>query len=106
MNPNPLARNPLARNPRVPAATAAIKGWTRTALGIGSEVVIFVNELACSQPDCPPRETVVLILPAGVAPRRLSIHKAIVDVCEHDVVQACLLEAEILQAKGGNGAAE
>lgn len=91
--------NPLARNPRIPAATAAIKNWTRTALGIGGETAISINELACSEPDCPPQETVVLILKSGAPAMRLSIHKAIVDICEQDIVDVCKQGAETLVPK-------
>lgn len=94
-----LSLNPLARNPRIPAATAAIKNWTRTALGIGDETAISVNELACSEPDCPPQETVVLILRSGSPAMRLSIHKAIIDICERDVADACKQGVEPLEPK-------
>lgn len=99
LNLNPLDRNPLSRNPRIPEATAAIKGWTRAAMRIGDEVVVSVNELSCSKPDCPPKETVVLLLPSGAAPSRISIHKAILDICERDVVEACRHGVEILEAR-------
>ena len=94
--------NPLGRNPLIPAATAAIKGWTREAFGFNDDVVVSVNELSCSEPGCPPRETVVLMLPPGIPPTRLSIHKAVVDVCEQDVIDARLRGVEAVQAKGGD----
>ncbi|WP_156953424.1 hypothetical protein [Afifella pfennigii] len=105
LNLNPLQRNPLGRNPRIPAATAAIKDWTRTALRLEDEAVISVNELSCSKPDCPPRETVVLILRSGAPATRISIHKAIVDICERDVIDASLNRADTLHAKGPSDAA-
>lgn len=97
---NSLDRNPLRRNPRMPAAAAAIKAWTRTALDIGDDVVISVNELACPLPDCPPRETVVLVLRTGAPAMRLSIHKAILEVVKQDVIEACAGGADLLYAKG------
>ena len=93
--------NPLAKDARIPAAVAAIKGWTRTALAIDDEAVISVNELSCAKPGCPPRETVVLVLRRGAPASRLSIHMAIVDVGERDVIQACLRGAEVLPVKDG-----
>lgn len=99
LNLNPLDRNPLARNPRIPAATAAIKGWTRGALDLDDDAVISVNELSCPKPDCPPRETVVLVLRTGAPAIRISIHKAIVDVGEQDVVDAHMNGADSLAAK-------
>lgn len=90
---NPLDRNPLGRNPRIPAATAAIKGWTHGVLDLDEEAVISVNELSCPKPGCPPRETVVLVLRPGAPAIRFSIHKAIVDVEEQDVIDALAGEA-------------
>lgn len=91
--------NPLGRNPRIPAASAAIKNWARSALQLEDDAVICVNELSCSKPGCPPRETVVLILRSGDPATRLSIHKAIIDICERDVIEASIGSADILPAK-------
>lgn len=95
--------NPLARSPRIPAATAAIKQWARSALGIDDETVISINELACSEPGCPPRETVLLVLEAAAPAMRLSIHKAILDIAEQDVIDACLHGGDIILAKSAKG---
>src|SRR5690606_23424458 len=97
------AGNPLSRNPRLPEAMARLKGWARTALRLGDDVVISVNELACSQPDCPPRETVMLVLHLDAPALRLAIHKAIVDIGEDDVIAACRDEADVLLPKGRTG---
>lgn len=103
LNLNPLGRNPLARSPRLPAATAAIKEWARAALGLDEDAVVSINELSCSQPDCPPRETVLLVLRSGAPAVRISIHKAIVDIGETDVLDACLNSADVLQARAEPG---
>lgn len=105
LNLNPLDRNPLARNPRLPEATTAIKGWARTALDLGDDAVISINELSCTQPDCPPRETVVLVLRSGAPAIRISIHKAIMDISEQDVIDARLNGADTLRPKGRPGSA-
>lgn len=99
-----LARgNPLSRNPRLPEATALLKGWTRRALNLGDDAVVCVNELTCSQPDCPPRSTVVLVLRANTPALRLSIHKALVDIGEEDVIAARLDGADLLLPRGRTG---
>lgn len=105
LNFNPLQRNPLARNPRIPEATAAIKNWTRDVLDIDEEAIISVNELSCPKPGCPPRETIVLVLRSGAPAMRISIHKAIIDVSEQDVIDARLNGVDTLQAKGAFDAA-
>ena len=81
------------RDKRMPAVVDAIKRWTRAALAIGTETVVSVNELACAQPRCPPRETIVLVLREGTPARKLSVHKAMVDLTEEDVVSGWRLLA-------------
>lgn len=97
--------NPLGRNPLVVTATVAIKSWTREAFGFGEEVVVSVNELSCSKPGCPPKETVVLMLEPGVPPTRFSIHKAVVDVRELDVIEARRRGVETVPARRADGPA-
>lgn len=98
---NPLARYRLGRNPGIPAAVAAIKTWTRSCLGLGEETAVSVNELACSQVGCPPRETVVLVLRTDAPALRISIHKAIADIGEPDVAEACSRGVGIVPARRG-----
>ncbi len=44
-----------------------IKDWTREALNLSDEYSILVTELQCSEPDCPPIETVIAVLgPRGM----------------------------------------
>ena len=81
--------NPFTRqaSPPVFAHAAEVKRWARQALALDQKVIISVNEIACPQPGCPPQETVILVLRAGSAVK-LSIHKALADVIEADVVDA------------------
>lgn len=67
-------------------AVAAIKQWTRAALGLGPDVVVSVNELACSVAGCPPRQTIVLVLGPDMPSRKLSIHTSLLEVNERDIV--------------------
>ena len=43
------------------AALGRIRGWARELWRLGDEDTVIVTELACSEPGCPPLETVVLI---------------------------------------------
>ena len=80
--------NPLARGTAsVIDKARAIKRWTRERLALPDEAVVSVNELACHLPGCPPRETVVLVMQDGRT-TQASIHKAIQEVTEDDVVDA------------------
>ena len=41
-------------------ALEQIAGWTRARFSLPAETVVLVSEMACSQPGCPPLETVVV----------------------------------------------
>ena len=75
-----------------PVRVMEIKAWTRSVLCLEKSVLISVNELACSQPDCPPKQVVVLILSNEEPARTFSIHKALLDTSEKDVVDALSTE--------------
>lgn len=78
--------NPFAPKPSVSFSEAIqrIRGWTRTAIGVESDVVISVNEMACPEEGCPPRETIIIVMDGG-RPRAAVIHKAMADVTESEV---------------------
>lgn len=82
---NPFSRQ---RPPGFSERLAEIKAWTRIALALGDEIVVSVNELACSQPDCPPKETVILVLPKATHPLKFSVHKSLLDIVASDITEA------------------
>lgn len=71
-------------------AIARIREWTRAAGAAGPDDVISVNELACPEEGCPPRETVIIVMANG-EPHKAVIHQAMKDVTEADVVAAFAL---------------
>ena len=82
--------NPFAPRDAVQRAetSARIKDWTRAALGLDEGARVLVHELACSRPNCPPRETVILVVPADGAPYKLALHCAMDELGEADLAQA------------------
>ncbi|HTZ20984.1 MAG TPA: hypothetical protein VMC06_08885 [Opitutaceae bacterium] len=48
-----------------PAHTAAIREWTREILRLDAEAVVTVTELACADPGCPIRATLVAVFEEG-----------------------------------------
>ncbi len=80
--------NPLARGSSgIIAKTRTIKGWVRATLDLPQAAIVSVNELACTLPDCPPRETVILVMCDGRTDQ-VSIHKPISQVTEGEVGKA------------------
>ena len=69
---------------------AVIKLWTRQCLPLTEETIVSVSEFACIKPDCPKRQTIILVLSEHAPTKKMSIRKTIEDVCETDVFDACL----------------
>ncbi|WEK49496.1 MAG: hypothetical protein P0Y66_17435 [Candidatus Kaistia colombiensis] len=83
---NPFAPRDAAERAE---AAARIKNWTRSALCLDDAARVLVHELACSRPNCPPRETVILIVPAtDAAPFKIALHRAMRDLTENDLRRA------------------
>lgn len=80
--------NPLARGTSsIITKARTIKQWARQLLSIPDDAVVSVNEISCALPDCPPKETVILVMCDG-STIQASIHKAMADVTEQDVSEA------------------
>jgi hypothetical protein len=67
------------------AKSRLVKQWIREAFALPPETTILVSELACSEPGCPPLETVVALLFESGAHRQLKIHRALADVSRADL---------------------
>ena len=76
-------------------AVGRIKAWARASLALPPDVVLSVTELACSAEGCPPRETVILVMPPGERPKKYSVHKAIPDVADSDIA-ACVADGCVM----------
>lgn len=68
---------------RDPGDSARVRALVRNV--VDDDVRILVTELACSEPGCPPTETVIALMHPG-APQQLKIHKPLSEVAEDDVV--------------------
>jgi hypothetical protein len=68
-----------------PDRTAEIKVWAAESLGLSHDVAVLVTELHCTEPGCPPLETIVAILGANGPARQYKIHKSLADLTREDV---------------------
>ncbi len=92
----------FAAQPRPdPAQLAAIKRWVAAALTLPDDVPIMVTELHCSEPGCPPLETVIAILRPGLPPEQRKLHKAVTAITTSDIAE---LYATYAQRKHNEGA--
>jgi len=78
--------------PRVRPAwecVATVKQWVVAALALPESATVMVTELACTEPGCPPLETVIAVLDSadGKGRRRQhTFHKALTNVSWADVI--------------------
>lgn len=63
-------------------ATARIKGWMRSALGLDDDATISVNEIICADPACPGSETVILVMIPGQRTKAYKVQAAMAEVSE------------------------
>ena len=69
-----------------PKRIAEVKKWVVEVFRLEADVSVMVTELRCTEPGCPPLETVIAILDQPGQTRQLKIHKAIADVTFADVL--------------------
>ena len=67
------------------AAVRRLKGWTRARFGLGDDTVVFVAEIACGLPGCPPLETVVTFWTAPDRRHAFKLFKTVEEVVEDDL---------------------
>jgi len=67
--------------------TREMKKCVQQVFGLSDDVTIMITELRCSEPDCPPLETVIVLLTIDAPARQYKIHKAIADVRCQDIEQ-------------------
>lgn len=60
--------------------TRRIQSWVRNRLSLGEDTAIMVSELRCSEPGCPPLETVVAVLDGPGRTRQFKFHKPMAQV--------------------------
>jgi len=82
---NPFSRE---RQNGFSARVSEVKAWTRTTLSLEEDAIVSVNELACSQPGCPPKQVVILILRDSTPAWKFEVHKSLLDITQDDIVDA------------------
>ncbi|NJK81855.1 MAG: hypothetical protein HC893_12510 [Chloroflexaceae bacterium] len=64
---------------------AAIKQWVSATFGLDDQTTILVTELRCSEPGCPPLETVIALLRPNRPPQQYKLPQALPDITAADV---------------------
>lgn len=87
----PLGSRPGPRGPS--PQLRELKETVRTLLDLDDDTAVLIRQLACTEPGCPPLETVVVVLPMEGAARRWTLHRP-ADQITKDALRAALLAAE------------
>jgi len=67
------------------ARVAEIKAWVVERFGLSGAETVMVTELRCSEPGCPPLETVIAVLASGSGNRQFKLHKSVAELTRADV---------------------
>jgi len=65
--------------------SAKIKDLVRELLALSDEHTVLVTELKCTEPGCPPLETLVAVLSPGGIRYQQKVHLALEQIAESDV---------------------
>jgi hypothetical protein len=71
-----------------PQALERVRDWTRERFALGDDDALLVTEVACSQPGCPPLETVVAFWTDGAKRHHFKIFKPVAQVQPGDLPYA------------------
>lgn len=77
-------------------ATQQVKTWALDVLQLGEDTSLMVTELRCTEPGCPPIETVIALLKASHPTQQYKIHKPVADITLDDVATLATIEPKIV----------
>ena len=75
-----------SRSPGDPQHITAVKRWAADAFQLTEDTTIMVTELRCTEPGCPPLETVIALLHPQAGTHQHKVHKALCDITRDDVL--------------------
>ncbi|MFE2425890.1 hypothetical protein ACFXJ5_03865 [Streptomyces sp. NPDC059373] len=77
----PLGARPPGQSPQL----RELKETVRCLLALDEDTAVVVRQLACTEPGCPPLETVVAVLPMDAPARRWTLHRPTEQITEDDL---------------------
>lgn len=73
--------------------TRRIKDWTRSRFTLDADETVFVAEIACGLPGCPPLETIVAFWTAPDRRHSFKVFKPLTKVLEGDLPPSWMKDA-------------
>ncbi len=74
-----------SKSPEREAGTERVRKWTRERFALREDETIFVSEVACGLPGCPPLETVVAFWTADGTRHHFKVFRPAAEVTEGDL---------------------
>ena len=62
-----------------------VKAWVKNVFQLDEFVTVMVTELECTEPGCPPLETVIAIMDQPGTPKQFKLHKRIAELTVADI---------------------
>jgi hypothetical protein len=81
------------KRPEHVAALDRVKAWTRERFKLPEDATIFVSEVSCALPGCPPRETVIAFWTDNDTRHQFKVFKPVAEVVVDDLPPAWLKNA-------------
>ena len=69
-----------------PVQLKQLKSWVYQTLTLDESVHVSISQLTCTEPGCPPLETVIAVMTQP--PKTYKIHQPAAELEKNDVVQA------------------
>jgi hypothetical protein len=79
-------------------AIQQVKSWVLDVLQLEENTSLMVTELHCSEPGCPPVETVIALLKASHPTYHYKIHKPVADITLNDVATLATIEPKLMSS--------
>jgi nitrate reductase delta subunit len=89
------------KRPEYVAAVDRVKAWTRKRFQLADDATIFVAEVSCALPGCPPRETVIVFWTAADTRHQFKVFKPAAEVVREDLPPTWLKNALIVDGGAG-----
>lgn len=71
---------------RDPVQLTQVKQWVTARFAVPDDATVMVTELRCTEPGCPPLETVIAVLAADGTRQQWKLHHAANAITEAEIV--------------------
>ena len=72
-----------------------IKDWVTSILDLDNKTSIFIRQLECKDPNCPPVETVIALLRKDQKTIQKKVHKCVNDIIKKDIIHVLTAKTDL-----------